>query len=620
MFFLQPIGVILKEHNLIQQSNLDAALEVQKRTGERLGDILVTHGYINYLTLYQSIAKHYDVAFVNLSHFPQENTLIDISLLREYIRLRAIPYIDKDGSITIATCEPGIHTKHWATTMFGENIRLVITSPIDIRRYLERVFSHQLDSKSRSYLALEFPELSASRTLTPYQHICLFLLIAAFGVSIYLQPLPTFALLLTLFHLIYCSSMLFKMLLFSEGHNYKAHLAGFTYIPDTELPIYSILVPMYRERSSIKHLLNALQRLDYPKSKLDIKLVLEADDHETIDAAKAYKPTHQFDIILVPPSIPRTKPKACNYALQFARGEYVTIFDADDEPEPMQLRKAVAVFSSSPDDIICLQARLNYYNAEQNLLTRWFALEYAILFERLLSGLHRLNIPIPLGGTSNHIALGKLRELGEWDAYNVTEDADLGIRLAAAGFKTAMLDSVTHEEAPISSFAWFKQRSRWIKGYMQTWLVHMRNPLKLYRASGFVGFLGVQYFIGLPCFVFLTAPLVWLLTFALMLDIPWISAIPLPSWFWWLAMLNLTLYIVIHWLHAYKIKDFITYKTRSYMLSILTFPLYWFLHSLASYKSLWQLIFRPHFWEKTMHGLVKRENKENKVDSKEAMA
>ena len=213
--------------------------------------------------------------------------------------------------------------------------------------------------------------------------------------------------------------------------------------------------------------------------------MVEEDDLETVAAAKALLDGDvPFEIIEVPPGGPRTKPKAANYALAFARGEYLVVYDAEDRPERDQLKKAVATFRASPRQTACLQARLNFYNADHNWLTKMFALDYALWFDTLLPGLDRIGVPMPLGGTSNHFRTSVLRDIGGWDAFNVTEDADIGIRLSQLGYRVSMLDSNTFEEAPVTIGAWLKQRSRWLKGYMQTWLVHMRDPLALVRRTG----------------------------------------------------------------------------------------------------------------------------------------
>src|SRR5664279_140422 len=236
--------------------------------------------------------------------------------------------------------------------------------------------------------------------------------------------------------------------------------------------------------------------MDYPRSKLDIKLVLEADDAQTIEAAKALALEATFEIIRVPHSLPKTKPKACNYAIQMARGEYLTIYDAEDKPEPDQLKKAIVAFRKGGANTACVQARLNYFNAEENWLTRMFTLEYSLWFDMFLPALDRLSVPIPLGGTSNHFDLAKLRRVGAWDPFNVTEDADLGLRFAAMGYRVGIVNSVTYEEANSHLGNWIRQRSRWVKGYMQTWLVNMRDPIGLVRRVGVKGFLSLQFFVG----------------------------------------------------------------------------------------------------------------------------
>ena len=216
-----------------------------------------------------------------------------------------------------------------------------------------------------------------------------------------------------------------------------------------------------------------------------------------------------FEIIIVPRSQPQTKPKACNFALRFARGEYLVIYDAEDRPEPDQLRKVVATFRRSPPNTACLQCRLNYYNAGENWLTRMFTLDYALWFDQVLPGLERLGMPIPLGGTSNHFRIDVLRELHAWDPFNVTEDADLGIRIGQKGYRVGVVDSTTFEEASCRTGQWLRQRSRWIKGYMQTLLVHTRRPLHFIRTSGVLGFLGFVFFIGGTVLAGLLNPVFW---------------------------------------------------------------------------------------------------------------
>jgi cellulose synthase/poly-beta-1,6-N-acetylglucosamine synthase-like glycosyltransferase len=370
---------------------------------------------------------------------------------------------------------------------------------------------------------------------------------------------------------------------------------------EEDLPVFTVLVPMFREGKMVPGLARALRALDYPLGKLDIKIVLEAGDRETIEAARTLGLEGVFEIILVPPSKPQTKPKACNFALRFARGEYLVIYDAEDRPEPDQLRKVVATFRRSPPNTACLQCRLNYYNAAENWLTRMFTLDYALWFDHMLPGLERLNMPIPLGGTSNHFRTAVLRELHAWDPFNVTEDADLGIRIGQKGYRVGVVDSTTFEEASCQTGNWIRQRSRWIKGYMQTLLVHMRRPLHLIRHAGPLGFLGFVFFIGGTVLTGLLNPIFWALYLCWLVASVGSFDMLFPPILLFLALFNLlagngafiylTMLAPIHrrWL------DLIPYS--------LTVFGYWVLMSIAAYKALYQLLRDPFFWEKTHHGV-----------------
>jgi cellulose synthase/poly-beta-1,6-N-acetylglucosamine synthase-like glycosyltransferase len=254
----------------------------------------------------------------------------------------------------------------------------------------------------------------------------------------------------------------------------------------TSLPVYTILVPMYKEPEVAQKIIRAVTALDYPVEKLDVKLLLEEDDpatREKIEEVRDRLPPC-VEVVVCPrvaPGEPRTKPRACNWGLERAKGEYLVIYDAEDHPEPDQLRKAVVAFhrlqAAGQEKVVCLQAKLNYFNPRQNVLTRFFTLEYTTWFDLLLPGLHAFRTPIPLGGTSNHFRTDVLRALGGWDPFNVTEDCDLGLRLARQGYRTHVLDSTTWEEANSRLGNWIRQRSRWVKGYFQTHLVHTRDSL-----------------------------------------------------------------------------------------------------------------------------------------------
>src|SRR2546423_188937 len=276
-------------------------------------------------------------------------------------------------------------------------------------------------------------------------------------------------------------------------------------------PMYTILCPLYREAQVVPQFVQAMQSLDYPPEKLQILFLTEANDAETRNTIRSLSLPPHFQILVVPDGKPRTKPRACNYGLLHARGRYVVIYDAEDIPDPLQLKKAVLTFANQGPEIACVQAKLNFYNTGQNLLTRWFTAEYSLWFDLTLPGLQRLGVPLPLGGTSNHFRADMLRLMGAWDAFNVTEDCDLGLRMAYYGFKTAMLNSTTYEEANSRLKNWVRQRSRWIKGYMQTYLVYMRKP-QVYLRRGRLGeFLSLQLFVGGKTLVLLVNPFMWML-------------------------------------------------------------------------------------------------------------
>ena len=600
----KPLGSILTADKFISQRQLKHALSTQERDGSRLGDILISQGSIGYYNLYHAVAQSYRLPFVNLLETPRQDELLDANDVSAYLQLCVMPWRREQDFTWIAVCDVTDETLSWVQERFGINTNLVITSPLDIKRTVERQFGTSIEKESCLSLRTSSPDASAYKTLTLHQKntFCMLVMLAsAFSIN---SPAIFILACILLCHVSYGITMIFKTIVFVAGSR-PITSAPTSAIGNHDLPLYTVLIPMYKEAASLPGMLQSMQKMDYPASKLDIKLVLEADDEETLAAAYALKPRYQFDIIRVPPGKPRTKPKACNYGLRFARGEFITVFDADDRPEPLQLKKVVQAFRTLPEDVVCLQARLSYYNANDNILTRFFALEYSMLFHVLLAGLERLGIPIPLGGTSNHIALDRLKALGEWDPYNVTEDADLGTRLAAHGLKTAMIDSYTMEEATNSREAWIKQRSRWIKGYMQTWLVHMRHPVQLWETLGWKGFVGFQCFVGLSTFTFLTAPLLWVMAILWWSGLTFLDRVHFPHWLAWVTLGNLAINVVSHWYYAGLC--YWRYHARHWLMTFaaFTFPLYLILHSIASYKALWQLIFRPHFWEKTTHGLAR---------------
>lgn len=373
-------------------------------------------------------------------------------------------------------------------------------------------------------------------------------------------------------------------------------------IADDDLPVYTVLLPVYDEPSIIDNLINGVGQIDYPRDRLELLLLVEEDDDATREALES---AHLRDIrvVLVPHSLPKTKPKACNYGMSLPglRGEYITIYDAEDIPEPLQLRRAVAAFRAAPADVGCIQAQLGFFNERQNLLTRWFSMEYAQWFAIVLPALERARCVVPLGGTSNHIPARVWHGIGGWDEFNVTEDADLGARLATHGYRTQILDSVTLEEANSDVVNWIRQRSRWYKGYLQTMIVHLRNPAELRRT---IGTAATLRFINMTGGIPITA--IVNLIFGLLL-VSWTSGRPsvvtllFPPITYYLC---LVLFLVGTPLAIFFSFVLVLATDKAYLWwSALLAPVYWLLQSFAAIKAFYQLLFRPFHWEKTVHGL-----------------
>lgn len=372
-------------------------------------------------------------------------------------------------------------------------------------------------------------------------------------------------------------------------------------VPVERLKSYTILVPAYGEPEVIAQLVTAMNALDYPRYLLQVLLMLEEDDLPTIAEAERARLGEICTIIKVPPAQPRTKPKACNYGLHFATGEIVTIYDAEDIPDPLQLRRVVVAFDRASGNTACVQSRLSYRNARQNLLTGWFTIEYDVWFNFLLPGIMRMKAPVPLGGTSNHLLTEVLRELGAWDPYNVTEDADLGVRIAAHGYQTAVLDSVTWEEANSDTINWLRQRSRWYKGYLQTWLVYMRRPGWLVRELGVLPAIRFTFLMAGTPIVAVLNLLFWYLSLTWILGQPATIAAIFPPLVYYPALISLVLgNAATMYMNLIGCREG---RDPLLMVAVLTFPLYWLLMSIAALKGTWQLITRPSYWEKTAHGL-----------------
>lgn len=437
--------------------------------------------------------------------------------------------------------------------------------------------------------------LTARQTLTPQQQRIGMLLGTGLAWALLLHPSAAFGVLHTVLTAAFIALIVWRAVLVWAGRKgpvstLSPQAGGI--VGQWGLPRYTVLVALYHESRALPGLIGALAALDYPVSQLEILFLTETDDKETHDALAALTLPAHMRVIVVPPGAPRTKPRALNHGLLLATGHFLVIYDAEDRPDPQQLREAARTFMYLPQDHACLQAPLRAYNQDETWMSGQWALEYLVHFHRLVPGLSRLGLPVPLGGTSNHFRTRHLREVGGWDPWNVTEDADLGIRLARHGLRTGVIAPATLEEAPTRLKVWTAQRSRWFKGHSQTWLVTMRRPRRLWRELGPAGFLAVQLGL-LGCVLSGVLHGALALWFLLGLVTPGLSA----------SALDLCVLCAGLGVNLWAALEGARHSRRKILLSVLTQPFYWPLHTPAGIRALYGLFRRPHFWAKTEHGL-----------------
>jgi cellulose synthase/poly-beta-1,6-N-acetylglucosamine synthase-like glycosyltransferase len=370
-------------------------------------------------------------------------------------------------------------------------------------------------------------------------------------------------------------------------------------VTDDELPNYTIVVALYREASVVEDLVKAIDTLDYPKGKLDIKLVVEQRDVETFSRLVELRLPGRYEVIVAPLGKPQTKPRALNIALSSARGDLIVVYDVEDIPASNQLRLAASRFAADKD-LDCLQARLAIRNHGESWLSKLFAIEYAILFDVINPGLCALDLPIPLGGSSNHFRVRSLVGVGAWDEWNVTEDADLGVRLARFGYRVKALDSDTWEEAPFEVGNWFRQRVRWQKGWMQTLIVHARRPIFLWRDLGPRRAVAATTLIVGAIFGCLFWPAFAVGTIWRAVTAGKGAMSP------WREMSDVFTYILaLSGVWTILVPAVIAAKFRRLNVTasvLLLFPVYYLLVSVATWVAMLDLALRPHYWAKTAHG------------------
>jgi len=535
-------------------------------------------------------AEHVDASMVH------DSAELDTQLRRPTI-LRVTP---PDGpSLTLFVPEARLAAAWRRRLDASDTLRetMAVVAPSVLRHAVWRAGAARRADAASEALFDEAPEFSARSVLTGGQGFLAGFLLTAYVCCLLLSPLPTLQATHIGLSLSFCVLVVLRAVAIRKG---LAQPSITTLAEDDSLPVYTVLVALYREKEVVQQLVAALLRLDWPHSRLDIKLVCEADDSETLDALAALDLPSHFEIVEVPDRAPRTKPKALNYALAGARGDYLVIYDAEDRPHRQQLLEAHARFRTAPPELACLQAPLIIANASESWLSSLFAMEYSGLFRRLLPYLGQRSQPMPLGGTSNHFRTDILRKVGAWDPYNVTEDADLGLRLYRMGYRADTLSRYTVEDAPTERAVWLGQRTRWFKGWMQTWLVLMRHPVRLSRELGLRSTLMFHILVtgmlvsalGHPLILFFVAMTMWHMIFA-----PHSTSLEIGLF-------------VLDWFNvifAYTV--FVRLGQRAMgrnELAHLNFkwryvPCYWMLMSLAAWKAAVELRRKPYFWNKTPH-------------------
>ena len=449
------------------------------------------------------------------------------------------------------------------------------------------------------------PLVSARRILSTRQRNLGIAVLAMLVVGCIIDLVATVSVLVAIVTIFYVAAIVYRLALFRASAKPSTTEVvsdeEARAVPDDQLPVYTVLIPAYGEPEVISELIQRISHFEYPPDRLDVKLLIEADDEPTIRAIYEAVPGDQFELVRIPPAEPRTKPKALNSGLGLARGEFVAIYDAEDEPEPLQLRRAVVALRRLPPDVGCIQAKLGYHNSMQNIITKWFTIEYSLWFSFFLPGLASMSAPIPLGGTSNHFRRVVLQSLGAWDPFNVTEDADLGIRMFREGYTVRVLESVTLEEANSDFVNWMKQRSRWLKGYLQTYFVHLRHPNELRKELGWKGLMHYTMFVGGTPILAMINPIFWLMTILWFVAKPHFIEEIFPAPIYYLGLISWTfgnfllVYVTI-------MSCRIGHRGRLLIPAMLV-PFYWVMMSMAAVKSLFQLLRAPNFWEKTAHGL-----------------
>jgi cellulose synthase/poly-beta-1,6-N-acetylglucosamine synthase-like glycosyltransferase len=556
-----------------------------------------------------SIALAEELGVGHVRTVEPDQLVISEELAIAALRLRSwrlpMKLASKDGATNYLIVPDGIGVSHLLRLIADHpkiRTRLKLVGPGVLRTALLARVRQALVRRATYDLFDRHPEVSARIVVNAWQGVIVGAFLAALPVALWLAPGATWLAMHFLFSFFFLACVALRFAALAAVRRKRDPAAP---AKTTDMPVYSLLIALYREAEVVPELVTALERIDWPRGRLEIKLVCEADDRATLDAVRAMPLPLNMEVVEVPAFGPRTKPKALAYALPLASGEFVALFDAEDRPDPKQLLHAWQKFRESPPDVACIQAPLEIVGRRAGMIARMFAFEYAALFRAMLPWLSGRRLMLPLGGTSNHFRRSALEEVGAWDPYNVTEDADLGMRLARFGYRTETIDCPTWEQAPDTFATWLPQRTRWLKGWMQTWLVHMRDPVRLFRELGPGSFVVGQILFAGMVLSALAHPFMLGTGLILAVDL----ALDRPITGWKSTLLTIDIVNVACGYLSFLLLGWQVLGLREklgFWKVVLFTPIYWMMMSMAAWRAVWQLWRAPHLWEKTPHQAMRR--------------
>ncbi|MTH64433.1 glycosyltransferase [Paracoccus shanxieyensis] len=609
---LRPLGQILIEDGAVDPRHLLRALVMRQRQSLRLGEILLAHGWVEEEALTRALARQWRASVIDLAAMPPDPRLVDAMGAGLCLSEGVVPWRRIGGITFVATARPDLFQAllPQLPAHFG-TVRMLLCSEASAREAILRTRKTKMIRQAE----MRVPAAESCRTRNERLtgRIAVALIVATL-LGLLLAPVAVIGVLTFWAVLSLVASMGLKVLSFQailrkqaqDRTLARAVAAGQLARPEMSgaLPVISVMVPMFAEADIADRLIGRLSRLDYPRELMDVLIVVEETDRITCEALEGATLPRWMRVVKVPDGPVRTKPRALNYALNFCRGSIIGVWDAEDRPEPDQLHKVARGFHFAAPDVACLQGVLDYYNPRTNWLARMFTIEYAAWFRGTLAGAAALDLVVPLGGTTLFFRRDLLEKVGAWDAWNVTEDADLGVRLTRRGYRTEMLDTVTHEEANCRMIPWVKQRSRWLKGFMMTWAVHMRDPAALWRDLGARRFIGLQVQLAASVSQYLLAPVLWSF-WLLSLGLPHpireslagqLGGNAIPLLFTVFLASELLNWAVAFWAVRGR-------EHRHLMPWVPMLHLYFPLGCLAAWKAIYEVVRKPFYWDKTQHGL-----------------